>query len=56
MLFRSIGAAYFALEEYRDAGEEFQKVVENFGEDPKYSAQVDFARQQLETLEEARLF
>jgi len=51
----NIGAAHFAEEEYRKAGEVFQQVVDKYGDKPKYSAQIDFARQQLQTLEEARL-
>jgi hypothetical protein len=30
-------------------------VVEKYGDNPKYSAQVDFAKQQLEALQEARV-
>ncbi len=51
----NIGAAHFAEEEYRQAGEVFKKVLDKYSDKPKYSAQIDFARQQLETLEEARL-
>jgi hypothetical protein len=39
----------------RQAGEVFKKVLDKYSDKPKYSAQIDFARQQLETLEEARL-
>jgi hypothetical protein len=30
-------------------------VVEIYGENPKFSPQVDFSRQQLETMQEARV-
>ena len=51
----NIGAAYMAQEDYRQAGAAFQKVVEIYGENPKFSPQVDFSRQQLETMQEARV-
>ena len=51
----NIGAALMVQEEYRKAGAAFQEVVERYGDNPKYSAQVDFAKQQLETLQEARV-
>lgn len=51
----NIGAAYMAKEEYRDAGAAFQEIVEDYAEDPEYSAQVDFARKQLEAMQEARV-
>ncbi len=51
----NIGAAYVAQEEFRDAGAIFKEVVDKYGETPKYSTQVDFARQQLQILEEARV-
>ena len=51
----NIAAAYMAQEEYRKAGEEFQRVVDNYSGDSRFTPQVDFARQQLEALEEARV-
>ena len=51
----NIAAAYMARENYRKAGEEFQKVVETYGGNPRFVPQVDFSRQQLEALEEARV-
>ncbi len=51
----NIGAAYMALEAYRDAGTVFQDIVEHYAERPEYSAQVDFARQQLQNMQEARV-
>ncbi len=51
----NIASAYFAQEEYRKAAEEFQKVVEKYGEDTRFSPQVNFSRQQLQVLEEARV-
>lgn len=51
----NIAAAYMAQEDYRKAGEEFQRVVENYSDEPRFTPQVDFARQQLEALEEARV-
>ena len=51
----NIGAALMVQEEYRKAGAAFQEVVEKYGDDPKYSAQADFAKQQLEALQEARV-
>ena len=51
----NIASAYMALEEYRKAAEEFQQVVQKYGEMPRFSPQVDFSRQQLEALEEARV-
>jgi len=51
----NIGAAFMAQEEFRRAGTAFQEVVEKYSEIPRYAPQVDFARQQLETLQEARV-
>jgi len=51
----NIGAAHMAQEEYRQAGAVFQSVVEKWAEVPKYAPQVDFARQQLEAMQEARV-
>ena len=51
----NIASAYMAQEEYRKAAEEFQRVVETYGEDSRFSPQVDFSKQQLEVLEEARV-
>jgi len=51
----NMGAAYMAMEDYRRAGEQFQNIVEKYGEMPRFTPQVDFARQQLEALEEARV-
>jgi TolA-binding protein len=51
----NIGAAHMAQEEYREAGTVFQSVVEKWGENSKYAPQVDFARQQLEAMQEARV-
>ena len=51
----NIAAAYMAQEDYRQAGEEFQRVVDNYSGDSRFTPQVDFARQQLEALEEARV-
>jgi tetratricopeptide (TPR) repeat protein len=51
----NIASAYMAQEEYRKAAEEFQRVVEQYGEDSRFSPQVDFSRQQLQALEEARV-
>ena len=42
-------------EEFREAGRIFQEVVDKYKDIPKYSAQVDFAQQQLEVLQEARV-
>jgi TolA-binding protein len=51
----NIGAAYMAQEEYREAGAIFQEVVDNYDDNPKYLPQVEFAKQQLETMQEARV-
>ncbi|MDA0335361.1 MAG: tetratricopeptide repeat protein [bacterium] len=51
----NIASAYVAQEEYRKAAEEFQRVVETYGEESRFSPQVDFSRQQLQALEEARV-
>ena len=51
----NIASAYMAQEEYRKAAVEFQKVVAEYGEDRRFSSQVDFSRQQLQQLEEARV-
>ena len=51
----NIGAAYMAQEEFRQAGEVFQEVVDNYGDNPKYVTQVDYAREQLQVMQEARV-
>ncbi len=51
----NIAAAYMAQEEYRDAGAIFQEVVDNYSDNPKFLPQVDFAKQQLEAMQEARV-
>jgi outer membrane protein assembly factor BamD (BamD/ComL family) len=51
----NIAAAHMAQEEYREAGAIFQEVVDNYGDNPKYLPQVDFAKQQLEAMQEARV-
>lgn len=51
----NIGAAYMAQEEFRQAGAVFQEVVDNYGDNPKYVTQVDYAREQLEVMQEARV-
>ena len=51
----NIASAYMALEEYRKAAEEFQQVVQKYGSIQRFSPQVDFSKQQLEALEEARV-
>jgi len=51
----NIAAAFMAQEDYRKAGEEFQRVVDNYSGEARFTPQVDFARQQLEALEEARV-
>ncbi len=51
----NIGAAYMAQEEFRQAGAVFQEVVDNYGDSPKYRTQVDYAREQLEVMQEARV-
>jgi hypothetical protein len=44
-----------AQEEYRQAGAVFQEVVDKYSESSKYLQQVDFSRQQLEVMQEARV-
>ena len=51
----NIGAAYVALEEYRKAADVFQTVVQEYSEEARFSPQVDFSKQQLQALEEARV-
>ncbi len=51
----NIGAAYMAQEEFRQAGAVFQEVVDNYGDNPKYVTQVDYAREQLQVMQEARV-
>jgi TolA-binding protein len=51
----NIGAAYMALEDYRKAAAEFQRVVDTYEGEDRFSPQVDFARQQLEVMAEARV-
>ncbi len=51
----NIGAAYMALEDYRKAAAEFQKVVDQYSGEARFSPQVDFAKQQLEVMAEARV-
>ena len=51
----NIGASYMAEEEYRKAGDIFQEIVEKFTDESRYQIQVDFAKQQLEVMTEARV-
>ena len=51
----NIGAAYMALEDYRKAAAEFQKVVDRYSGEARFAPQVDFAKQQLEVMAEARV-
>ena len=51
----NIGAAYMAQEEFRQAGAVFQEVVDTYGDNSKYVTQVDYAREQLEVMQEARV-
>ncbi len=51
----NIGAAYMAQEEFRQAGAVFQEVVDNYGDNSKYVTQVDYAREQLQVMQEARV-
>ena len=51
----NIGASYMAEEEYRKAGDIFQGIVEKYDKETKYQIQVDFAKQQLEVMTEARV-
>ena len=51
----NIGAAYVAKEDFRKAGAVFKEIVEKYGDNPKYSTQVDFVQQQLDVLEEAKV-
>ncbi len=51
----NIGAAYMKQEEFRQAGAVFQEVVDNYGDNPKYGTQVDYAREQLQVMQEARV-
>ena len=51
----NIGAAYMAQEKYRQAAEEFQKVIDNYSDVSRFSPQVDFCKSQLEMLVEARV-
>ncbi len=51
----NIGAAYMAQEEFRQAGTVFQEVVDSYGDNPKYVTQVDYAREQLQVMQEARV-
>ncbi len=51
----NIGAAYMAQEEYRQAGAIFQEVVDKYSDVAKYLQQVDFSKQQLEVMQEARV-
>ena len=51
----NIGAAYMALERYRQAAEQFQKLVDLYNGIPRFSEQVDFCNSQLEMLVEARI-
>ena len=44
-----------AEEDYRKAGDIFQEVVEKYTDESKYQIQVDFAKQQLEVMTEARV-
>ena len=51
----NIGAAYMAQEEFRQAGAIFQQVVDKYSDSSKYLQQVDFSKQQLEVMQEARV-
>ena len=51
----NIGAAHMAQEEYRQAGAVFQEVVEKYSDVSEYLQQVDFSKQQLEVMQEARV-
>ncbi|MFH1566820.1 MAG: tetratricopeptide repeat protein, partial [Gemmatimonadota bacterium] len=51
----NMGAAYMAMEDYRQAGEQFKSIVDNYATVPRFAPQVDFANQQLKALEEARV-
>ncbi len=51
----NIGAAYMAQEEFRLAGAVFQEVVDKYGDNSKYVPQVDYAREQLQVMQEARV-
>jgi hypothetical protein len=44
-----------AQEEYRQAGAIFQEVVDKYSDVAKYLQQVDFSKQQLEVMQEARV-
>ena len=51
----NIGAAYMAQEQYRKAADVFKRVVDNYSDESRFSPQVDFSKQQLQALEEARI-
>jgi tetratricopeptide (TPR) repeat protein len=51
----NIGAAFMAQEEYRQAGAVFQEVVDKYSDTDKYLQQVEFSKQQLEVMQEARV-
>ena len=51
----NIGAAYMAQEQYRKAADVFKRVVDNYSDVSRFSPQVDFSKQQLQALEEARI-
>ena len=44
-----------AQEEYRQAGAVFQEVVDKYSDTDKYLQQVEFSKQQLEVMQEARV-
>jgi len=49
----NIGSAHMASEEYREAAKEFQSVVDNYRDIPRFSPQVEFAESQLGMLRDA---
>lgn len=51
----NIGAALVARAHYREAASAFQGVVDRYGDNPTYASQVNYAREQLEVLQEARV-
>jgi TolA-binding protein len=51
----NIGDAFMAQEEYRQAGAVYQEVVDRYSDNDKYLTQVDFSKQQLEAMQEARV-
>ena len=49
----NIGSAHMASEAYREAAQEFQRVVNNYRDIPRFSPQVEFAESQLGMLRDA---